>query len=214
MDSGFRRSVLSLILLTSVTWAQQKIGEKSQPAAKPKTPSVTCPPTEASKACSSFRQLLDAHDKEILEILSSPTSYVCFRPKDDAFLIFHMNPLSRYGWVKSEDRVGQIQYSSAGLTEYRDGVLYQFKDARRYWYRYSPDDEPMFHSETTDGMFKGLKVDILDTEISVDYPFKNQNGGTTEYSLSIRRSTGRFTETFRSESEPATTYSGTCLIYR
>ena len=30
-------------------------------------------------------------------------------------------------------------------------------------------------------MFKGLKVTIDGTEIFIDYPFGNQNGGTTQW---------------------------------
>jgi len=67
---------------------------------------------------------------------------------------------------------------------------------------------------TASGRYKGLKIDIDDSELSIDFPFNNQIGGTTQYSLTIRRSTGRFIETYSSDNTATTTHSGTCLIYR
>jgi len=93
-------------------------------------------------------------------------------------------------------------------------VFYTVKDGRASWYRSGPDDEPLFHSEATEGMFKGLNITIDQTEILIDYPFNNQNGGTTQYSLTIRRSTGRFVETLESEAKTVSTHLGSCLIYR
>ena len=206
-------SMFTLLMLFSVAHAQQKAAEKPRPPTKPQTPTVNCSEAQTSKACSSFKQLLDAHDSDMLVTLS-PVSYVCFRPIEDAFLVFHTDALSPYGWRPPDDGVGQIQESSANLLEYRDGIQYSAKSARRYWYRYGPDDKPVFHSETTEGRYKGLKIDIDDSELSIDFPFNNQIGGTTQYSLTIRRSTGRFIETYSSENTATTTHSGICLIYR
>lgn len=210
-------SSLLLLALFGVAQAQQKAAEKPRPPTKPQTPTVNCSEAQTSRACSSFMQLLEAHDTDILATLSSPTSYVCFRPSEDDFWVFHMQAPSKstYAWKESDDGVGQTQRLSAfaSLEEYRDGVLYTFSPGVGYWRRYSHDGEPTFYSESTEGPHKGLKIDIEATEISIDYPFKNQNGGTTQYSLTIRRSTGRFIETFSVEHTPSTTHSGTCLIY-
>lgn len=207
---------LLLVVFFSVAQAQQKAAGKLQLPKKPTTPSVNCSAAQTSKACSAFKQLLEAHDTDILHAVMSPTSYVCFRPIEVAFLIIHVEPPSAYGWRKDGSNVGQTQEitSSVSLTEYRDGVFYTMKDGRGYWRRFSPDEDPMFHSESTEGMFKGLKISILGAEIFIDYPFENQAGGTTQYSLTLRRSTGRFIETFAGENAPTTTHSGACLIYR
>jgi hypothetical protein len=97
------------------------------------------------------------------------------------------------------------------LTEYRDGVSYTVKDGSASWYRSTPDSQPVFRSESTDGKFK---INIYSTEIFIEHQFTNQNGGTTQYSLTIRRSTGRFTESYSSEGIQNVTHSGTCAIYR
>jgi hypothetical protein len=202
-------------VLLTVALAQQKKAATPRPQTKPQTPTVNCSDVQTSKACGSFKQLLDAHDKDVIELLSLPTSYVCFRPNEDSFLILeHKDPLSPYEWRSLDDGVGEIQQSTTNLIEYRDGVETSAKYVRRYWYRYSTTAKPLFRPEKTDDIYEGLKLNIDDSEISIDFPFKNQNGGTTEYSLVIRRSTGRFVETFSAEGTPNTTHSGTCLIYR
>lgn len=204
------RSLLFLLLLGGAALAQQKTAEKPPPLIKSKPPIFTCSEAATSRACTSFKQLLDAHDKDLVETFSTPTSYVCFRPNEDAFLIFHVGAPEKDGWEKAEDNVGQTQgfKKTAGLTEYRDGVFYTDHSVREYWRRFRPDEEPLFHSESKD-----LKITIDGTEISIDYPFTNQSNGTTQYSLTIRRSTGRFVETFTGDAAPVT-HSGTCLVYQ
>lgn len=214
-ESRMRRSFLSLLFISFAGWSQPP-KQLPRPATKPKTPTVNCSEPQSLKACSSFKQLLEAHDKEILESISQPTSYACFRPTDDAFLIFHADDPGRYGWKKSDDGFGEMKQfpTSARLTEYRDGVSYSIKDGRASWYRSAPDAQPVFNFESKDGRFKGLTIDIYPAEILVAYPFDNQASVTTQYSLAIRRSTGRFTETYSSEGTPSTTHSGTCVMYQ
>jgi hypothetical protein len=66
------------------TAAKQKSTVKSKPSEA--VPGV-CPDSDAMLACKSFRQLLDAHDTDLLDSIK-PTSYVCFRPKEDRFFVF------------------------------------------------------------------------------------------------------------------------------
>lgn len=206
---------LTLLTLSSMAQGQQKTAKKPPLPTTPKTPTVNCSEAQISKACGSFKQLLEAKDKDLLDSLSSPTSYVCFRPKEDAFLIFHVNA-PRGLWEHQENRV-ETQTSLQVLGEFRNGVFYHDTTVFGHWSRLSFDKEimePMF--TTTSNMDDNEKatVNIDAAEISIEYPFKNQNGGTTQYSLIIRRSTGRFIETYSVENTPSTTNTGTCLIYR
>jgi hypothetical protein len=207
-------SSLLLLVLFSMAQAQQRTPERSQPPTKPKTPTVNCSGAEASKACSSFKQLLEAHDKDILDSLSSPTSYVCFRPNEDAFVIFHEDAPGPYRWQKLDEGAGERQLGVPVLAEFRNGVVYRITPGFGSWFRSSPDAEPLFKSRSDEQFNDGATILIDDTEISISHPFKNQNGETTQYSLTIRRSTGRSLETFASGNTPIATYSGTCLIYR
>jgi hypothetical protein len=148
--------------------------------------------------------LVEAKDKAVLKSISSPSrpAYVCFRPTDDAFVIFHVTTLSPDGWASAE------------VEEYRGGFFYSFRAGDGNWTHTVPADESTFESQTTDGLFKGLKIAIDSTEIEIDYPFTDQSRGKVDYTLSIRRSTGRFVERFTSERYPPVTYSGMCIVYK
>ena len=124
-------SLLVFVFLT-VALAQQKKAEKPQPSTRPKTPTVNCSDVQTSKACGSFKQLLEATDKDVLTLLSLPTSYVCFRPSEDAFLLFHVDEPTQYMWETLEgDAKGQTQYGVPVLAEFRNGVLYRSAPVRQ-----------------------------------------------------------------------------------
>src|ERR1039458_3425816 len=128
-------SLLVFVFLT-VALAQQKKAEKPQPSTRPKTPTVNCSDVQTSKACGSFKQLLEATDKDVLTLLSLPTSYVCFRPSEDAFLLFHVDEPTQYMWETLEgDAKGQTQYGVPVLAEFRNGVLYRTTNGIGYWSR-------------------------------------------------------------------------------
>src|ERR1017187_6427937 len=185
----FSYSSLLLFVLLTVALAQQKTAEKPRPPIRPKPPTVNCSEAQTSKACGSFKQLLEAHDKDILDSLSSPTSYVCFRPNDDAFLIFHVKDPTEYLWETLDDSIkGERQYAWPVLAEFRDGALYRSTYGIGYWFRSSPNKEPLFKSRSDEPFNDGATVIIAETEISIDHPFKIQDGGTTRCSLTIRRS--------------------------
>jgi hypothetical protein len=212
MNSVSRHSVLLLIALLGAARAQQKSAQKP-PTPGSNTPVVNCSEAQTSKACTSFKQLLDAHDTEIVNSLAKKPAYVCFRPTEDAFLIFNAEPPAKYSWEKAAVGEKQATYLPQ-LEEYRNGVHYGYKFGRGFWRRHG-DEQPRFESdEQTTGRNKGLDIEIDGDEISIDYQSTNQHDGTTQYSLTIRRSTGRFIETFVADNTPTTTHSGTCLIYR
>ena len=50
--------------------------------------------------------------------------------------------------------------------------------------------------------------------IAVHYSYMNDKGNSVDYSITISRSTGRFTETFRSPSFDTFHESGSCLIVK
>jgi len=208
---------LILLLALMMSQLQQKAGTKTPLPTTPKSPSITCSEADAAKACASFKQLVEAHDKDILSEISTKPAFVCFRPKEDAFVIFRVEqPIPSAPWIKDKDGKGEnhVVLSSAFFSEYRNGVLYALRFGLQNWHRVDESSEPTYEYEATRGEWKGLKISIDGTEITVEYPFTNANSTTTEYSLTIRRSTGRFTETFASEKRPLTVGTGTCLIYR
>jgi hypothetical protein len=73
--------------------------------------------------------------------------------------------------------------------------------------------EPIFEFEAGDGRNKPLQI-YVDDEIRIDYDFQNTANEIVSYSLTIRRSTGRFIERFKTPNAPGSEDSGTCLFQK
>jgi hypothetical protein len=218
MNRFFQCCSISLLMLLSSAHAQQKPAVQKPQPPKPTTPGFTCPDAEAAKTCASFKQLLDSHDKDILDLLTLKPVYVCFRPKEDAFLVFHIEPPSSYGWRKGTTG-NETQFQIGILKEYREGVLYLWNNGYGNWVRFPPDKDETFEpapAEPASNSPNAIRMSVLGGEVLVEYPFTNQSNGTTEYSLTIRQSTGRFVETFDVKDSPnlTTKHLGSCAIYR
>ncbi len=207
------RSTIVLLLLIAVIHAQQKTAQQPQSPPRAKLPTVDCSEAQTSKACNSFKQLFEAHDKDILDRLSSPTTYVCFRPKEDVFLIFHVTEPTPNDWERAEHS-RETQKAAAVFAEFRNGVNYHDTFAPGVWIRMNSFDKDPFFKFPDQYAHDRESVFIDPAEITIDYPFDDQHGGTTQYSLVIRRSTGRFLETFAVKTTASSTNSGTCLMYK
>lgn len=192
----------------------QAVRKKKQPPAKPTPTTVACADPDARSACRSFEQLVDANDAALLESIK-PTSYVCFRPKEDVFMVIHYRA-PRPPWTRSEnDR--QTQSGFVTFVEYRNGVVSTDRLATGTWSRIDPDRvgpmEPLFESGAADGSNTPIQIDIQ-AEINVSYDFQNTTNETIGRSLTIRRSTGRFVERFKPPTDAPFEFSGTCLMYK
>jgi len=191
----------------------QAVRKKKPPVVKP-APTVACPDPDARAACRSFAQLVDANDAALLASIK-PTSYVCFRPKEDVFVVIHYRA-PHPPWTKSEnDR--ETQSGFVNFVEYRNGVVSTDRLATGTWSRIDPDRvgpmEPLFESGEADGSSTPVQIDIQ-AEINVSYDFQNTTNETIGRSLTIRRSTGRFVENFKPSADAPFEFSGTCLIYK
>ena len=188
------------------------VAAQSQANTKNASPIVTCSDATTQKACRSFKQLVDAHDADILDRISAPPLYVCFRPDEDSFLMISFREPRKYLWKQAKDSTDETQLAFLRVDEYRDGVSRSFKTADGVWRRYRADTQPFMEIDMKDG-FKGT---VSENELVISYPFKNQEGGMTQHSLSLRRSTGRFMESFTivPSTNSFATASGSCLIYR
>jgi hypothetical protein len=94
-------------------------------------------------------------------------------------------------------------------------VIHGAQEGRSAWYRYDATDVPHFDYQSKEGLLTtNLFIRIDGSEAYFGYSFENQNKTTTQYGLTIRTSTGRFSESFSAEGLPEITHAGTCLIYR
>jgi hypothetical protein len=135
-------------------------------------------------------------DKDLDYSLSNNHAFVCFRPFEDVFLmlsyarpessVFHKNATYSY----FED-TGYVFFS-----RYKNGVSEQFEIVGGRWIRLgsAPDFSFTFSSQQKPNE---SSASVSDTEAEFDNTFTNLNGGTTNYSFKIRRSTLRFAERYQ-----------------
>lgn len=96
-------TLLSLGLAASAAMSQTKPNKTGTPKTSPTVaartvPTIKCTDPDIMAACKSFKQLVDARDKDLLGSLTGDKeskmkhfAYVCLRPKDDAFKIVEFN---------------------------------------------------------------------------------------------------------------------------
>lgn len=153
------------------------------------------------------------------------TGYICFQKQVDAFFVVYFDPppftLSKARQqLESGSRVKE--YPASGyFTSYKDGV----NDTRVMpslffsgnWFRVIDrwgfiSNTVNFAEETRPGQMP--IVAINGTQIAVtDYKYKSVLNNDVQYSLTIRRSTGRFSESMVKEGEqlPFFEDSGRCI---
>jgi hypothetical protein len=214
--SAMTLSVLGVTLMVSPSIAQTAAKSKSVAAPKPVDPTRICPDPDAAVACKSFRQLLDAHDTGILDSIK-PSAYVCFRPKSDVFFIFqYAKPIS---WSEADSDGIRTAAGRFSFTEYRNGLASNGRYGPGTW-RQGPavsETGPAvvgFESSSSSPLNKGLNVSMDSDEIGVQFDLPTTNNETVKHAVSIRRSTGRFAETFKLQEKPLTEDVGACLVFK
>jgi len=152
--------------------------------------------------------------------------YVCFRKNEDEFfVVWFSKPHFRRKWDSDlKQMVIDDEATAPGLgdaSSYRDGVA----DSRvmprmSFSGTWMPLGESgMFSSEKINGKKKDEKdqttgIFIDENQFSLTYKYQNSTDKTVEYNLTIQRSTGRFTESFREESQhvPFSEGAGRCIF--
>ena len=146
--------VFSGILVAVSAFAQTKPAQNSHSAPAPakkavSMPSIKCDDPESSKACKSFKQLMDAKDKDLTNmVLGDPgpgidthRSYVCFRPNVDTFFIIQADEpkkgmlyryplgskfLPSFAFLDREHPVSE-ETKKRWVDEHVDSMLYTFR---------------------------------------------------------------------------------------
>lgn len=206
---------MKLIILALVcvpAWAQT-------PAASVRKPPADCSDPDARLACRSFTQLLESRDADIIAVVK-PAAYVCFRPKEDAFFVVGFDPPPKNILKERDQSVSQT--GVVQLSEYRNGVSGMLKTAVGEWlttppiagtpgivrFLYSSEGKPYVAEEK-------LSVSIFPDELNLHVEYRNGSGALTDRSISIRRSTGRFVDTFAVKEKALDfEFTGRCLIYK
>ena len=221
-----KRACFLIALLVSTGLSQTgRVRKKAPPKPQPTPePSFVCPEPAFEQGCRSYRELVAGKGKR----LPDENYYVCFR-KDvgEFFVISFSTPIYPLVWNETLHKsVLDPQATAAGfgvIESYQDGVQ---KDTAPpsvefagTWKSYGRDpgffraDE--INHQPNDPKDEVSLVNINDAQISAAYKYKSESDNSVVYSVTIQRSTGRFTESFRKEPEqgPMIENAGRC-VYR
>src|SRR5215831_2469039 len=225
-----KRACFLIALLVSTGLSQTgRVRKKAPPKPQP-TPQSTpqplfvCPEPAFEQGCRSYRELVAGKGKR----LPDENCYVCFRKGvDEFFVISFSTPIYPLVWNETLHKsVLDPQATAAGfglIESYQDGVQ---KDTAPpsvefsgTWKCYGRD--PGFFSadeinhQPKDPEDEISFVNINDAQFSTAYKYKSESDNSVVYSLTIQRLTGRFTESFRKETEqgPMIENAGRC-VYR
>jgi hypothetical protein len=196
------------MLLPLVVWAVLQ-SVPGQPVQVVNPLLADCSGDRNTQSCRSFNEMIEGHDKTVLQS-TSDDSYACFRPGDDVFFLisFHQATSEKGG------------FPLVGYHLFKKGVLDDSRVAYGNWTRQS--DGSSDFEETQPPPSKQLAFNahssITESTVTFSYSFENMAGKKIEYSVKIRRSTLRFVETYqwpnqRGKGEEPNTYSGYCVSY-
>jgi hypothetical protein len=206
------------VLVAGTICAGQAPPKKSVPKTTAEHSTLVCPDAEAQQACRSYQELLKAKDTG----LPADKAYICFRKKvDEFFVVSFFTPYFRKHWDQELKQMvaDQSQRPGYGLAQtYKDGVLsLSVTPALVFSGQWQPipySESGIFVSDRINTMKQdqndaNVGVSIDESQVSIGYKYKNKNDKTTQYTLTIQRSTGRFTESFLEEAEKVPFLEGT-----
>lgn len=214
---------IASVLTAGVVCAGQTPTQKPAPKVPSAKRSFVCPDKEAQQACKSYEELLKAKDLG----LPANNAYICFRKSADEFFVVTANsPIFPKHWDKELKQMvtDDTPRPGHGFAEaYKNGVLdstimptFNFSGQ---WQSLFPESG-YFTSDKINGKSQDEKdpnVGVLfyDTQVNIGYKYSNRMEKTITYTLTIQRSTGRFTESFLTGEDkfPFSESTGYC-VYR
>ena len=212
-------SAMLILSMTATAFAQYTSPSQA-------TISVPClGDLSSSRPCKSFDELIKAKDDIGNTVATADEAFACFEPEEDRFSVIDFD-LSEYSWV-SDSALIERQWGSVRVQDFANGSPSNFHYARGRWQKAKTqsDSDAIFVSDDSlsrtnrkQPLAESTKVFIDSANLSVSYSFTNRSGTKTLVEASIRRSTGRFTESF-SWQEPrggkqTLDLAGRCLHYR
>lgn len=219
-------AILLAVLAMAGTCIAQTPGPAKSAAPKTKSapPPFACPDPEAQKACKSYEELVRAKD---IGLRSRAGGCVCFRKDSDEFFeVSFRQPYFPKHWnaelktMEVDPEATRVGYGSAH--SYKDGVdtsgVMPSVIFSGTWHTFG--ESAYFNAEKInftkiDVSDPDVGLTIDDSQFNLGWKYQNKFDKFVKYSLTIQRSTGRFTESFQEESEkvPFATNAGHC-VYR
>lgn len=217
--------IVGVLTVGTVCAAQAPPAKKVAPARKTPARQSTfvCPDAEAQQGCKSYEELVRAKDKG----LPINTAYICFRKKVDEFFVFMVStPYPTRHWDEETKQMVLDQKPAFGNAQtYKNGVLVsttmptfnfsgQWKPSPfSKTTSYFTSDQFNFQKKEESDHDQGVFID--ETQVSVDFKYQNPMEKAVRYTLIVQKSTGRFAESFRIESEkiPFSESTGYCVYH-
>jgi hypothetical protein len=196
------------MLLPLVVWAVLQ-SAPGQPVQVVNPLLADCSGDRNTQSCRSFNEMIEGHDKTVLQS-TSDDSYACFRPDDDVFFLISFH--------QATDEKGA--FPMVGYRIFKNGVLDDFRVAYGKWKK-KPGGSFNFEETkppASEQLVFNAHSSITDGEVLFSYSFENMAAKKTEYSVKIQRSTLRFVETYhwpnqKGKGKDSNTFSGYCVSY-
>ena len=194
----------------------------------PRAPSsFTCPDPEAKEACKSYEELSRAKDKGLPD-----NGYICFRKNiDELFVVYFSLPSFEKHWdARLKQMVPDKDAKDSGFgfaSSCKDGVsdpsITPNVNFLGTWHPSFPITTSYFTGEQIGPDMNVEKIDesdiaqgivINDDQFKLGVKYTNQMNKSIVYMLTIQRSTGRFSEKYKEESNDVAflEHSGRCVF--
>jgi|HubBroStandDraft_2_1064218.scaffolds.fasta_scaffold256864_1 hypothetical protein len=176
-------------------------------------PLVPCAEFGDAASCSTFNQMLAAHDDALRNLqLKDSQTYVCFVNGYDLFFTFQFGILPEHQLHVAPS--GTIQRGVV-LNTYLKGQSNSQYVGPIIW-KWIKDDPSSANANLIESNLANLfnSVNIDTTQISLIYSYENMDHATVTANTTIRRSTGRFeTQYVLSNHSKMRDDEGKCVIY-
>lgn len=157
---------------------------------------VDCTKVESLSACASFNEMVYAKDKDLLSsIQGGDHTFVCFRTSEDVFIVISLSSPYDRGFAKpAPGKTASSQFGRVRYKRYKDGISEYIRFAPGTWTRETgmPDT---FETKPK----APVSAYMNDDELGVGFSYPNAVKTITDYSLTLRRSTLRFVETYEAK---------------
>jgi hypothetical protein len=150
-----------------------------------------------SAGCPSYNEMIAKGDKDLFSLIDGSHVFACFRPNEDVFFIASLiEPYPGEYTARSATSPNNLQ--STGIFSYarfKNGFQEDATALTGLWRKTKLINIATFSAKNDQNT---THATASDTEISYDSSFRSSNNARTVYSLHIRRSTLRFSETYTS----------------
>lgn len=187
-----RRTIL-LLFLSAAAFGQSTGTTAVDPTTRDYT--TTCSLPEIKAACRSYNELASVRDPDLIALLKVPNSYVCFREADDVFNVIAVDtpPAALFTKIQKTPNLYQVETAFITYQRFKNGQSDDYQLLIGSWTRVGQDGQLYFSTAPK----QSPSMSVSESEIAYFEGYKNVSGGDTKYTLQIRRSTLRSSESFQ-----------------